>query len=234
VRLAETGRGVREVRTFFKDRVDAGRQLAESLSNLKSEHGGLVVLGIPRGGVIVAKEVAHVLGSRLDVIVTRKIGAPGNQELAIGALTQQGDAILDVRMVESLRVPDSYVKDEVSRQVEEVDARMKNYRGDRPYPELAGKTVVIVDDGIATGSTMRAAVLSAKRMGASRAIVAAPVASSDSVGELAQVADDVICLRTVTEFYAVGEFYEDFGQVDDETVKEALRQQLDERASGTP
>lgn len=181
------------------------------------------MLAIPRGGVPVAKEVADKIGAPMDLVITRKIGAPGEPELAIGAVSQEGEVIRDSELVKMLNVSDEYIKEQSARQVEEIMARMKKYRGDRPYPDLAGKTVVIVDDGIATGSTIRAAVKSVKRMRAGEVILAAPVGPPDTVRELSKVVDRVVCLSTPEGFGAIGEFYAEFEQVEDETVKEIMR-----------
>jgi predicted phosphoribosyltransferase len=208
---------------LFRDRKEAGRLLAEALSFLKAKREELVVLAIPRGGVLVAKEVADALGAPLDLVITRKIGAPWNPELAIGAVTQDGEIITDPGLIAMLGVSGDYVKEEAARQVVEIGRRMREYRGDRPYPSLARKTVVVVDDGIATGSTTRAAVQSLRRRGAAAVILAVPVGPPDTISELSKVADRVICLRTPQPFYAIGEFYSEFEQVEDDTVRKVLR-----------
>lgn len=205
----------------FRDRKEAGRMLAKELAFLKGVSGA-IILAIPRGGVPVAYEVAERTGSALDIIVTRKIGAPGDPEFAIGAVGQDGEVIIDPGVSESLSVPERYVEEESARQAEEVRARMRKYRGERPYPDLHGRTVVIVDDGIATGYTMRAAAASAKRMGASRVVLAAPVGAPDSVAELWKHADQVVCPFMPPGFAAIGEFYEDFTQVEDDEVRRLL------------
>lgn len=208
---------------MFRDRVEAGKLLADALTFLKTKKDDVVVLAIPRGGVLVAKEVADSLGAPLDLVITRKIGAPGNPELAIGAVTQDGEVIADPELVDRLTVSDEYVKDESAKQVDEIRARMKRYRGDRAYPNLAGKTVVLVDDGVATGSTIRAAIKSVKRRNAAAVIVAVPVGPQETIEELSKIADRVVCLDTPKFFNAVGQFYREFDQVDDETVRETLR-----------
>ena len=206
----------------FRDRAEAGRMLADALAFLKGKKD-VVVLAIPRGGVPVAKEVADRIGAPLDLVITRKIGAPGQPELAVGAVSQEGEMITNPELVKMLNVSEAYLKEESARQVEEIRNRMKKYRGTRPYPKLAGKTVVVVDDGIATGSTIRAAVMSVKRMNAAEVILAAPVGPSDAIRELSKVADRVVCLSTPEAFYAIGEFYAEFEQVEDEEVKEIMR-----------
>jgi putative phosphoribosyl transferase len=208
---------------LFRDRAEAGKLLAQALTFLKTGKNDVVVLAIPRGGVLVAKEVADSLGAPLDLVITRKIGAPGNPELAIGAVTQDGEVIADPELVDRLMVSDEYMKDESARQVDEIRGRMKRYRGERAYPDLAGKIVVLVDDGVATGSTVQAAIKSVKRRDAAAVIVAVPVGPQETIEELSKVADRVVCLDTPKFFHAVGQFYREFGQVDDEAVKETLR-----------
>ena len=206
---------------MFKDRREAGRRLASSMDFLRGE-GNVVVLAIPRGGVVVARPVADALNASLDIIVTRKIGAPGNPELAIGAVTQDGEAIIDGELVALLRVSDKYIEEETARQAEEVRSRMRRYRGDRPYPDLKGKVVVIVDDGIATGATIRAAIRSVRKKNVKTLIVAAPVGSRESVSELSKEADRMVCLETPEPFFAIGQFYEEFEPVEDEEVQAEL------------
>ena len=202
---------------MFKDRTEAGRLLAESLNFLK-DRKDVFVLAIPRGGLVVAGEVADFLGSPLDLVITRKLGAPGNPELAVGAVTQDGESIVEPELVRRLRVPNSYLEQEAAAQSAEIRRRMRIYRGDRPYPSLEGKIVVIVDDGVATGSTVRAAILSAKARKAAQVILAVPVGPRETISDLSGIADRVICLSMPEPFYAIGGFYDDFGQVEDETV----------------
>lgn len=218
---------------IFKDRTEAGRILASALTFLKGTKD-LIVLAIPRGGVPVAKEVATTLGAPLDLVVTRKIGAPSQQELAVGAVTQDGEMIVDSEMIRALGVSTDYLERESARQVTEIASRMKRYRGVRPYPSLDGKTVVIVDDGIATGATIRAAVQSVRRRKAARIIVAAPVGPPDRVAELRKVVDRVVCLSTPEYFEAIGEFYEEFEQVDDDAVRNILADPSVIRPAGAP
>jgi putative phosphoribosyl transferase len=180
-------------------------------------------LAVPRGGVPVAKEVARAIGAPLDLVTTRKIGAPGQPELAVGAVSQEGEIVTNPELVTMLNISEDYLREESSKQVEEIRTRMRKYRGDRPYPKLAGKTVVIVDDGIATGATIRAAVKSVKRMNAAKVILAAPVGPPDAVRELSRIADRVVCLSMPEGFEAIGEFYEEFEQVEDETVRAIMR-----------
>ena len=183
---------------------------------------GAIVLAIPRGGVVVGFEVAHALNISLDLIIPRKIRAPGNPELAIGALTEDGTVILDDELVKYLQVSKEYVREESERQRLEIERRLKLYRGDAPYPSLKNREVVIVDDGIATGSTMKADVASVRMRGAKTILVAVPVGPFSSIEELKREADNVICLYTPEPFYAIGQFYEDFTQTSDEEVRRLL------------
>lgn len=182
----------------------------------------LVILAIPRGGVVVASEVAKALGAPLDIVVTRKIEAPGEPEYALGAVTQEGDVIMDRQAAESLGASREYLDSQVKKKREEVNERMKKFRGDVPYPDLEGKVVVIVDDGIATGSSVGAAVMSVKKRKPKEIVVAVPVAPKDAVETLTGDGYRVVCLETPGPFLAIGEFYGTFDQVDDEEVKSIL------------
>ncbi|OHE54935.1 MAG: phosphoribosyltransferase [Thaumarchaeota archaeon RBG_16_49_8] len=205
----------------FHDRVDAGKKLADKLSQYRSKD--VVVLAIPRGGVVVGFEVAGDLGAPLSVIIPRKIGAPGNPELAIGAVTEEGDTYIDPNIVKSLGVTQSYIDEVKQQEVEEIKRRMKTYLGDRQRPELKGKTVILVDDGIATGATMKAAIRTLRRHGPAEVIVAVPVAPPETVERLKELADSVVCLETPSFFYAIGQFYREFDQVGDAEVIRLLR-----------
>lgn len=205
---------------LFKNREEAGRKLASALMEFKGKD--VVVLGIPRGGVVVANEVAKALGAPLDVVVTRKIEAPGEPEYALGAVTQEGEVIMDRQAAESLGASPAYLDDQVRKKKEEVKERMQRLRGDVPYPQLEGKVVVIVDDGIATGSSVSAAVMSVKKRKPKEVIVAVPVAPADAVEMLAGEGARVVCLETPGPFLAIGEFYGDFDQVEDSVVKRIL------------
>lgn len=206
---------------IFRDRRQAGKLLAAEVAKLGLRD--VIVLAIPRGGVPVADEIADALGAPLDLIIARKIGAPGYSEYAIGAVSQDGEPVLDRSAVEALRVTKEYVEKEAALQASEVRARMKTYRGDRPYPQIEGKTVVVVDDGIATGSTVRAAIRSLRRRNPGLVILATPVAPPETIRELLVEADRIVCLSTPENFSAVGEFYVDFGQLEDSDVIDTLR-----------
>lgn len=210
---------------MFRDRRHAGAVLGELVRrHLPADGGAAVVLGIPRGGVVVAAEVARALGAELDLTVPRKLRAPHNPELAIGAVAEDGGVYVDERVTGSLGVPPEYLQQEVAWQLEEIQRRLKAYRQDRPAPQLAGRPVVLVDDGIATGSTMIAAVRSVRRRGAARVVVAVPVAPPEAVRRLRAEGCEVVCVREDPLFVAVGQFYEDFTQVSDEEVQALLRE----------
>jgi putative phosphoribosyl transferase len=210
----------REKAVLFADRVDAGKHLASALKNVVDKDA--IVLAIPRGGVVVGYEVAEALGLPLDVIIPRKIGAPSQPELAIGAMTEDGTVLLDERLLERLRVSDYYIKEESAAQKLEIQRRLKLYRGDFPYPSLANRDVILVDDGIATGSTMKAALASVRKRGAKTVVVAVPVGPPSTIMELEREADRVVCLHTPESFYAIGQFYRDFTQTRDEEVTRLL------------
>ena len=203
------------------NRTEAGKQLAVALKNTGKN---AIVLAVPRGGVVIGFEIAHALNVPLDIIITKKIGAPENPELAIGAVAEDGTFLLDEKLVELLGVPQNYIKAEVERQKSEIKRRLKSYRGDLPSPEIAGREVILVDDGVATGSTLKAALRSLKNRGAKPIVIAVPVGPLETVRELKKEADRVVCLFTPEPFYAIGEFYEDFKQTTDEEVIELLKQ----------
>ena len=208
--------------TYFMDRVDAGKRLASALKDFSGKHG--IVLAIPRGGVVVGFEIAKALSLPLDIIIPRKIGAPENPELAIGAVAEDGTAILDNQLIKYLGVSNEYLEIETKRQKHEIGRRLKLYRQDSSYPNLKGLDVIVVDDGIATGSTMKAALASVKNRGASSVTVAVPVGPPSTIEELGKIADRVICLHTPEYFQAIGEFYSDFSQTPDEEVIMLLKE----------
>ncbi|MBI2938941.1 MAG: phosphoribosyltransferase [Chloroflexi bacterium] len=205
---------------LFEDRVDAGRRLATRLRHLAGEEG--VVFGLPRGGVVVAAEVAQALDWPLDVVIARKIGAPGNLEYAIGAVAEQGAVVLNDAEIHLLGIRPEYISQEIREQEREIERRVQRFRQGLPLPDLTGQTAVLVDDGIATGFTMRAAVQAVRNARARRVVVAAPVAPPDIVRRFQRIAEEVICLDTPEPFLAVGRFYAHFEQVTDEEVAEIL------------
>lgn len=204
---------------MFEDRVDAGERLAKALL----DHGGpdVVVLAIPRGGVIIGEVVARQLGAPLDVVVPRKIGAPGNPELGLGAVAP-GVRVLDERMIRMLGVSPRYVEQEIAAQEREIARRLAAYRAGRAPADVAGKTAIVVDDGVATGGTAVAAVRWAKGQGASKVILAVPVAPGAALARLREEADQAVTLAAPEPFFAVGEWYRRFDQVSDEEVIGAL------------
>ena len=200
----------------YRNRTEAGRLLAEHVLHLKTQPDRLV-LGIPRGGVVVAAPVARALSAPLDVLPARKLGAPGNPELAIGAVA--GDMVyVDYALVAQLGITRGYVESELKRQRELSQRQARLLRGDRPLPIIAGKTIVLVDDGIATGATVHAALQALRLQEPRRLVVAVPVGPADSLDRLAEVADEVICPLRPAVFWAVGSFYDEFNQVSDEEV----------------
>ena len=207
----------------FADRIQAGRLLGEELAarNYRPDIG----FGVPRGGVEVAYEVAGKLGSGLDVVVPRKIGAPGQEELAIGAVASWGSRqpMLDSSSISMLRVNDAYIQAEAHRQALEADRRLLAYRGTAEPPDVSDKTVLVVDDGIATGYTLRAAIRSLREIGAHQVGLAVPVAPADVVGEFERLTDMFLVLMTPSPFYAVGNWYAQFRQTSDAEVLELLR-----------
>jgi putative phosphoribosyl transferase len=204
----------------FRDRSDAGRRLAERLEEFRGQD--LVVLGLPRGGVPVAAEVARALAVPLDVIVVRKVGVPFRPELAMGAVGEGGVLVVDDRVVELSGVTPDDLAEAVRRERLELDTRVARFRGDRPPVPLAGRSAVLVDDGIATGSTARAACAVARALGATRIVLATPVCPPESAQRLAADVDELICLEAPRHFAAVGQFYADFRETGDEEVLELL------------
>jgi putative phosphoribosyl transferase len=202
----------------FRDRMDAGRRLAKQLQRQHLGNSDVVVLGLPRGGVPVAFEVAQMLDAPLDVIVVRKLGVPFQPELAMGAIGEGGVRILDREILQLARVSETELTAVERRERAELERRVRLYRGNRPPAELRARTAVIVDDGIATGSTVRAACQVARAQGAAPVVIAVPVASRSSLNELADICDQAVCLETPEPFYAVGEWYRDFSPTSDDEV----------------
>ena len=206
---------------YFQDRHEAGQLLAEELDFLKGRKD-VIILAIPRGGVVVGYEVAKALGAPLEVYITHKIGAPYNPELAIGAVASDGGVFLDGNLIGQIGVPESYIEAETKRQQDEIKRRMTRYQGKRPPPELGGKTVVLVDDGVATGATTLVAIRALKKQRPAELILAIPVAPPDTIAGLRREADRVVCLATPEPFWAIGRFYVDFSQTSDEEVMALL------------
>jgi putative phosphoribosyl transferase len=214
---------------LFAHRREAGERLAGALGSLRGQP--VVVLGIPRGGVEVAAVVAEELEAPLDVVIPRKIGAPGNPELGLGAVAE-GVEVLDEHLIDLLGVRDDYLRMEIAAQEEEIRRRSAAYRSDRPPVDLNGRIAVVVDDGVATGGTAAAALRWARSRGASKVILAVPVAPSEGVRRLSEEADEVMALATPSPFYAVGQWYDDFPQVSDQEVVDMLTRSAGTGAQG--
>jgi predicted phosphoribosyltransferase len=207
---------------IFRDRADAGRRLADALAHLR-DRPDLLVLALPRGGVPVAAEVARALGAPLDLCFAHKIGAPGNPEFAIGSVAESGPPYLEEQVIQSLRIPYAYLREEAAFQQENLARLALHYRGSRPPPVIGERWVILIDDGVATGFTARAALHSLRPRNPARLIFAAPVAAADTVRRLAIEADETAVLHCPEVFFAVGEFYDRFPQVTDEEVIALLK-----------
>ncbi|MFZ3063088.1 MAG: phosphoribosyltransferase [Actinomycetota bacterium] len=205
---------------MWRDRREAGRYLAEALKEFKNKD--VLVLAIPRGGVVVGDEVATALNAALDVVVPRKIGAPFNPELAIGAIAADGSKVLDQNLIQRLDVSEEYLKKEIERQTEEIKRRISEYRGGRSPLEIEEKTVILVDDGVATGATTLAAIKYLRNKKPAQIILAIPVGPPDTVEKLKKEVDRLICLSIPLLFYAVGQFYEQFEQTTDQEVVDII------------
>jgi predicted phosphoribosyltransferase len=208
----------------FRNRTDAGRQLGEKLAAY-ADRPDILVLALPRGGVPVAFEVARALGAPLDVFLVRKLGVPGYEELAMGAVATGGVRVLNNEIVSGLGISEHEIDAVVAGEMQELVRRDRLYRGDRQPPDVGGRTVILVDDGLATGATMRAAVQALKRQQPARIVAAVPTASPDTCQMLKAEADDVVCAMTPEPFFAVGHWYEDFTQTTDDEVRELLARQ---------
>lgn len=202
----------------FESRAEAGRQLAEALQ----EYGGrpdVLILALPRGGVPVAYEVAQRLGNELDVLIVRKLGCPHQEELAMGAIASGGIRVLN----DAFEIPPEVLEEVTQAETLELERRESAYRGTRPLPEISGRTVILADDGLATGATMRAAVAAVRKQSPKRILVAVPVAPRETVRELQRITDGVVCLMIPRVFVGVGQFYRDFAQTSDDVVRELLQ-----------
>ncbi len=222
---------------MFRDRTEAGCKLGERLLRFKAKHP--LVLALPRGGVAVAFEIARMLAAQLDVVLVRKIGAPMQPELAIGAIAdgEHPETVVNRDVVDALGIPVSYLEEERERQLTEIERRRKLYLAGRPRPTIAGKTVIVVDDGIATGATMRAALRAVRRAGPKRLVLAVPISSAQAISELQHDVDDVECLELPEDLWAIGGHYEDFTQVTDSDVTTMLQEAarfVEAESSGSP
>lgn len=205
----------------FQNRIEAGQQLATRLK-VYADRPNVLVLGLPRGGVPVAYEVAKALHAPLDICLVRKLGVPGHKELAMGAIASGGVRVLNYDVVSWLGISGKTIDEVAARELKELQRRDRVYRGDRPQPEIRDRIVILVDDGIATGSTMRAAISVLERQQPAYLVVAVPVAPPQTCDALRAEIDDVVCLMTPESFYAIGVWYEDFSQTTDDEVSELL------------
>ena len=203
--------------TFFRDRTDAGRQLGARLA----EYGGrpnVIVLGLPRGGVPVAAAVGKVLEVPYDVLMVRKLGVPGHEELAMGAIAEGGISVLNLELIRSLSISNALVEQVSDREQTELARRARIFRGERLPPRVTGQTVILIDDGLATGASMEAAILALRNQEAARIVVAVPVGARETCARLSRVADEVVSVEMPEPFYAVGAWYDDFSQMTDDEV----------------
>lgn len=212
----------------FRDRNDAGLQLAKALEPYQQER--CIILALPRGGVVVGYEIARHLHKPLDVIVVRKVGAPGHEELAVGAIGPNDVLIWNRDVLAHLQATPAVLEERVEREKAELDRRLHTFRGDRPFPSLAGQTAILVDDGLATGATARAAVQAVKAMKPGKVVLAVPVGARSTVSELRHDVDELICLEAPDYFEAVSQWYASFPQNTDQEVIHLLRNAWDEEA----
>ena len=206
---------------YFRDRADAGRKLATSLV----EYAGrpdLVVLALPRGGVPVGYEVASSLGAPLDIFLVRKLGVPGHEELAMGAIASGGVRVVNPGVIQALEIPEQVIEDVAAAELRELERRERAYRADRPPPDVRGKTVILVDDGLATGSTMRAAATALRQQGPARIVVGVPVSTPETCDRFRREVDDIVCAITPEVLFGVGAWYRDFSQTTDDEVRDLL------------
>jgi putative phosphoribosyl transferase len=206
---------------IFKDRRDAGKHLAAQLTGY-ADRDDVLVLALPRGGVPVAYEVAKKLRAPLDIFLVRKLGVPGHEELAMGAIASGGVRVLNDEVVDYLRIPAAVIDSIAAKELKELERRERAYRGDNPEPDIRNKTVILVDDGLATGSTMRAAAAALRQQEPARIVVAVPVSAPQTCDEYRMGVDEIVCAITPEPFYGVGMWYDDFSQTTDEEVRELL------------
>jgi predicted phosphoribosyltransferase len=205
----------------FRDRAHAGQLLSKQLTAY-ANRADVIVLALPRGGVPVAREIARRLHAPLDVFVVRKLGAPGQEELAMGAIASGGVRVLNQDVVESMGIPAHVIESVTVQEASELARRERLYRGDRPAPDVTGRIVILVDDGLATGATMRAAIAALRLMTPRRIVVAVPIAAVPTRREFAREVDEIVCLQTPEPFFSVGFWYDDFSQTTDEDIREML------------
>ncbi|HZE71792.1 MAG TPA: phosphoribosyltransferase [Pyrinomonadaceae bacterium] len=206
---------------IYRNRSDAGKYLARQLATY-ADRDDVVVLALPRGGVPVAYEVAKALHAPLDIFLVRKLGVPGREELAMGAIATGGVQVLNKNVVDELGIPPAVIEAVAANELQELKRRDHAYRGNRPAPEVKGKTVILVDDGLATGSTMRAAVAALRQQKPARIVVAVPVSAPETCDEYRMGVDEIVCAITPEPFYGVGQWYQDFTQTTDEEVRQLL------------
>jgi predicted phosphoribosyltransferase len=206
---------------IFRDRKEAGRQLASRLTKY-ANRPDVIVLALPRGGVPVAYEVAEQIGAPLDVFLVRKLGVPGYEELAMGAIASGGVRIINEDIVRQLQIPGEVIDAVAAEEQRELERRERAYRDDRPPPDVKGRTVILIDDGLATGSTMRAAAAALRKLGPARIVVAVPVSAPETCDEFREEVDEVVCAATPEPFRGVGLWYKDFSQTTDEEVRQLL------------
>jgi predicted phosphoribosyltransferase len=214
----------------FRDRVHAGKILAERL-RAYANRPDVLVLALPRGGVPVAHEVAKALHVPMDVFLVRKLGVPGHEELAMGAVASGGVRVINDDVVRSLGIPDAAIDRVASKELIELSRREQAYRGTRPEPDIRGRTIILVDDGLATGSTMRAAVQALRTRQPAKIVVAVPIAASETCDALAREVDEMVCAVTPEPFYAVGLWYDDFDQTSDDDVRALLAENRDDQGA---
>jgi len=206
---------------IYRDRIDAGKQLAVRLADY-ADRDDVLVLALPRGGVPVAFEVAKALRAPLDIFLVRKLGVPGHEELAMGAIATGGVRVLNDDVVDYLRIPGEVIDAVAADESRELERRERTYRGNRPEPEVRGKIIILVDDGLATGSTMRAAASALRQQNPARIVVAVPVSAPQTCNEYRMGVDEIICAKTPEPFLGVGQWYRDFSQTTDEEVRDLL------------